>query len=326
MRRYWPAVASGALAIIAILQWLGVGARLPLWFAVVAWGALGTVGAAALAVIVAGAVLASQRSRRVVNVATTGTVLAGLLLLAAFRIVDTAPAVAPESVAAPAGDVVVMEWNAQQQPLNSSTVDELIGATKPDVAVFAEMFPPLPGSRDAEEGIRAPDGYQLLGVDGIAVTLLIRTEFGQFDVTQWDRSSLGSGFTADARDPATALQRVVAAHVTQPSLRHGTEWWESGLDWVGDQCVAPRTIAVGDFNAVDAALRDGLGSCALLETPLRTWPTWLPSALSIEIDHVMASPAYEIGSSALIDISSSISEHRPIVVSLRVDDGLDEGS
>lgn len=77
-------------------------------------------------------------------------------------------------------------------------------------------------------------------------------------------------------------------------------------------------MALGDFNAVPAALRPGLGRCRLPEREgAPTWPSALPAALGASIDHVMTTPELRVDDAVTLRRDAAWTDHRPIAAIVR---------
>ena len=131
-------------------------------------------------------------------------------------------------------------------------------------------------------------------------------------------------------------RRLTLMAVHAPSPRRPTTWRENGthLRWYGEYAAyaraaddVPPMMVAGDFNAAFTGrhLREFEARAALREAnPNRwaagTWPAWLPTWLSIPLDHVYLPPqVYRVACRIGPNIGS---DHRPIVVvvALRPDD------
>lgn len=120
----------------------------------------------------------------------------------------------------------------------------------------------------------------------------------------------------------------VAAHAVAP-IDGQMENWRDDLAWLAAQCEGTNVIMAGDFNATldnmaglgstpDAAL----GACvdagrASGNGAVGTWPTRIPALFGAPIDHVMATPDWEVtGMRVVTEADDSGSDHRPVVVQL----------
>jgi endonuclease/exonuclease/phosphatase (EEP) superfamily protein YafD len=120
----------------------------------------------------------------------------------------------------------------------------------------------------------------------------------------------------------------VAAHAVAP-IAGQMQNWRDDLAWLAGQCEGPNVIMAGDFNATldnmaglgstkDAAL----GACvdagrASGNGAVGTWPTRIPSLVGAPIDHVMATPDWNVtGMRVVTETDDSGSDHRPVIVQL----------
>lgn len=121
---------------------------------------------------------------------------------------------------------------------------------------------------------------------------------------------------------------IIAVHAVSPTpsqLNH----WKLDLTWLADACSESNVIMAGDFNATldhfdGLAMGEGaaLGNCVDAgsvtgNAAVGTWPTSLPPLLGAPIDHVMATPGWQItGMRVIANRDGSGSDHRPLVVQL----------
>lgn len=121
---------------------------------------------------------------------------------------------------------------------------------------------------------------------------------------------------------------IIAVHVVAPTPGELNRW-KLDLTWLQKACSGSNVIMAGDFNStVDhfggLATHEGatIGNCidAGLTTgnaAVGTWPTTLPALLGAPIDHVMATPGWQItGMRVVGNLDCAGSDHRPIVVQL----------
>ncbi|GHD48310.1 endonuclease/exonuclease/phosphatase family protein [Mycetocola manganoxydans] len=120
----------------------------------------------------------------------------------------------------------------------------------------------------------------------------------------------------------------IAAHAVAP-ITGQMENWRNDLSWLAEQCAGGSVIMAGDFNATldnmaglgatDAAT---LGECvdageASGNGAVGTWPTGIPALVGAPIDHVMATPDWDVtGMRVITETDDSGSDHRPVLVQL----------
>jgi len=158
-------------------------------------------------------------------------------------------------------------------------------------------------------------------------SLLISTELGEYR----REDSAGSTETlpsvlavpVDGTGP-----RIVAAHPVAP-LPGEMAAWRQGLQWLADRCAGQNVILAGDLNSTldhyTGLGSDGgnLGRChdaarATGDAAVGTWPAILPQLIGAPIDHVMATPDWEIVGFRVIGAQDGAgSDHRPVVAQLR---------
>lgn len=237
---------------------------------------------------------------------------------------------------AASGSVTVLAWNTLGEVPDASTIADLALDEGADVVVLPETTDPL-GEEVAvamREGGR-PMWVHTVAFDDVAkarsTTILISPDLGDYDVT----SALVPGPPGNTNtlpsvvaDPVSGDgPRIVAVHAVAP-IRWELRNWRSDLDWLAEQCTGGDVVMAGDFNATvdhfagrgidggdlgrcrDAAVQAGSGG-------LGTWPTDLPEVLGSPIDHVLATPGWQVDAFRVIgETDGAGSDHRPIVSTL----------
>lgn len=348
------AVVLLTIAVAAVLLWPQAFGLQNQWIAthVVALRGLAAVGAGVLAVVVALLAIPRRTRRFGVSIALVLALFAGgnVAILSARGFGQEADASAGGSADA-SGDasadasaanepgtdsVTVLAWNTLGEVPDAQTIVDLALAEQADVISLPETTAPL-GEEVAiamREGGR-PMWVHTLAFDEIAkarsTTLLISPELGDYAVTSdpWagppgNTNTLPS-VVADPVDGEGP--RIVAVHAVAP-IRWELRNWRSDLDWLAAQCQGEDVILAGDFNATldhfagrgvdggdlgrcrDAALGGGAAGLA-------TWPTDVPEFFGSPIDHVLATPNWQVSSFRVVgELDSSGSDHRPIVTTL----------
>ena len=288
-----------------------------------------------------------------------GTVNAGILLHRGLGSTTTGRTDAAGTVTTDAGSaglaaddaaaasITVLSWNTLGDEPGAAAIAELAMAEEADVLT-------LPETTEATgvliaEAMRAagrPMWVHTVSFDLISkarsTTLLISPDLGDYTVT----SAEGSGPPGNTNVLPTVIAApvdgegptIIAVHAVAP-IQWEMSNWRSDLDWLAAQCTGGTAggdgvIMAGDFNAtVDhfagRATSDGavLGDCrdAALSAgsgAVGTWPAWAPSLLGTPIDHVLATPNWQVESMHVIGTEDTAgSDHRPIAATLSATGG-----
>lgn len=230
------------------------------------------------------------------------------------------------------GDVTVLSWNTLGDAPGAERIAGLAAEVGADVVVLPET------SGETAEIVAAilTDGGRpmqalYLSLDEISkartTAVLISEELGEYtrDDSAGTTETLPSlvAVPLDGRGPT-----IVAAHPVAP-IPGEMAAWRSGLLWLADRCAGENVILAGDLNSTldhyTALGTDGgaIGSCrdaarATGNAAVGTWPTSFPQLLGAPIDHVMATPDWEIvGFRVVGSRDGDGSDHRPVVAQLR---------
>jgi endonuclease/exonuclease/phosphatase (EEP) superfamily protein YafD len=229
---------------------------------------------------------------------------------------------APSPLAA--GQLRVLEWNTNGNLVTPSVIAELAAREHANVVVLPEADPTRTAAqyREAFEAVGLPSTlFSAPSPAAQAAVVMTDAVAARYRVT-------GSGpdprKTLVLEPDSGGLPRIVALHVPQPIPRH-TSLWRQTLQWVTQQCAAGPVVVAGDFNAsVDNFGGPGLGGCrdvgiAQHAGSVGTWPTALPTLLSMPIDHVLTTPAAGAVQSftVLTSEDGSGARHRPTFTVLR---------
>ena len=276
---------------------------------------------AVLLVVVAVLLLLARRVR--------GAVLAAAGV--AVVLVVAAGMVAPRTVAVPvpAGGhtLTVATFNTYSGGADVGEVAALIREERPDVVslveaglLFRSKLAPLvePLGYHLITAVGEPDG-DLGGVMAVVADHLGEVRGSTYTATPFPRVELEGGDLGSIK--------FVAFHTLAPR-RGDVPQWRSDVSLVSQWCAGPQpAIIAGDFNATldhsvfrsatagcgDAAAQRGNGL-----TP--TWPTWLPSWLGPQIDHVLATDPIVAETFEVREIAGS--DHRAVLARLRIPDGV----
>ena len=252
-----------------------------------------------------------------------------------------ADAAATTDLAVDAGaPITVLSWNTLGDAPGADAIAELALAEEADVLTLPETTEET-GVLIAE-AMRAagrPMWVHTVSFDLISkarsTTLLISPDLGDYTVT----SAEGSGPPGNTNVLPTVIAApvdgagptIIAVHAVAP-IQWEMSNWRSDLDWLAEQCSTSSTggvIMAGDFNAtVDhfagRATSDGavLGDCrdaglVAGAGAVGTWPAWAPTLLGTPIDHVLATPDWQVERMRVIGTEDSVgSDHRPVVATL----------
>ncbi|TFC03494.1 endonuclease/exonuclease/phosphatase family protein [Cryobacterium adonitolivorans] len=247
------------------------------------------------------------------------------------------------------GAITVLSWNTLGDAPGAGAIADLAIAEEADVLTLPETTEET-GVLVAE-AMRAagrPMWVHTVSFDLISkarsTTLLISPELGDYTVS----SAEGSGPPGNTNVLPTVIAEpadgagptIIAVHAVAP-IRWEMANWRSDLDWLAEQCNGETAgagaggvdvggvIMAGDFNATidhfagratsdGAVLGDCLDAAALSGSGgVGTWPAWAPSLLGAPIDHVLATPDWQVERMNVIGTEDTAgSDHRPIVATL----------
>jgi endonuclease/exonuclease/phosphatase (EEP) superfamily protein YafD len=229
-------------------------------------------------------------------------------------------------------DVIVLSWNTLGDVPGVETIAQLADEVDADVVVLPETSAETAGIIAAilTSGGRPMQALHL-SLDEISkartTSLLISTDLGEYrrDDSAGTTETLPSllAVPVDGTGPT-----IIAAHPVAP-VPGEMAAWRQGLRWLADRCAGQNVILAGDLNSTldhyTGLGTDGgaLGRCqdgarATGDAAVGTWPVIVPPLLGAPIDHVMATPDWEIVGFRVIgsqDLSGS--DHRPVVAQLR---------
>lgn len=230
------------------------------------------------------------------------------------------------------GDVVVLSWNTLGDAPGAEAIAALAQEVEADVVVLPETSAE---TADIAAAILSAGGTPMqslhLSLDDISkartTAVLISAELGEYrrDDSAGTTDTLPSvlAVPVDGTGP-----RIVAAHPVAP-IPGEMAAWRQGLQWLADRCAGQNVIIAGDLNStVDHYTGLGteggdLGRChdaarATGDAAVGTWPAILPQLIGAPIDHVMATPDWEVVGFRVIGSQDGAgSDHRPVVAQLR---------
>jgi endonuclease/exonuclease/phosphatase (EEP) superfamily protein YafD len=326
-------VVIGTAAIAALLVWpQGFGLQNQ-WVAAHVVALRGVAAACGVAAAIVLALLAIPRATRRFGIAMA-------VVLALFAVgnvaVLAARGMAGSDAAGDEASVTVLSWNTLGEVPDASTIAGLALDEGADVVVLPETTDPL--GEDVAIAMReggSPMWVHTLAFDDIAkarsTTILISPDLGDYEVI----SAEAPGPPGNTNTLPTVVAdpvdgdgpRIVAVHAVAP-IRWELRNWRSDLDWLAEQCAGENVIMAGDFNATvdhfagrgtdggdlgrcrDAAVDAGAGA-------IGTWPTDLPKLLGSPIDHVLATPGWQVDAFRVLGgYDDAGSDHRPVVATL----------
>jgi endonuclease/exonuclease/phosphatase (EEP) superfamily protein YafD len=234
--------------------------------------------------------------------------------------------------------VTVLSWNTLGDAPGAAAIADLAVARNADVVTLPETTEETgvliaEAMRDAGR----PMWVHTLAFDLVSkarsTTLLISPDLGDYVVS----NAAGSGPPGNTNVLPTVVAQpadesgptIIAVHAVAP-VEYEMSNWRSDLDWLATQCQADNVIMAGDFNSTldhmagratggggsvlgncaDAALSAGAASVG-------TWPTSIPALLGSPIDHVLATPNWQVTALQVIgSLDDAGSDHRPVVATL----------
>jgi endonuclease/exonuclease/phosphatase (EEP) superfamily protein YafD len=238
--------------------------------------------------------------------------------------------VAPRAVATtpvPAGGhpLTVAAFNTYSGGADVAGVAALIRDERPDLVSLVEASTTF---RSKLAPLVEPLGYHLITAVGEpegdlgGVTAVVADHLGDvrsstYTATPFPRVELEGGGLGNIR--------FVAFHTLAPR-RGDVPQWQSDVSLASQWCAGPQpAIIAGDFNATldHSVFRSATAGCADAAaqrgqglTP--TWPTWLPSWLGPQIDHVLATDPIVAETFEVREIAGS--DHRAVLARLRIPD------
>lgn len=233
---------------------------------------------------------------------------------------------------AAAADVIVLSWNTLGDTPGAEAIAELANEVDADVVVLPETSAE---TADIIAAILTTSGRPMqaisLSLDQISkartTSVLISTGLGEYrrDDSAGTTETLPSvlAVPVDGTGP-----HIIAAHPVSP-VPGEMAAWRQGLRWLADRCASQNVILAGDLNSTldhyTGLGTDGgaLGRChdaarVSGAAAVGTWPTFAPQLIGAPIDHVMATPDWQIvGFRVIGSRDGAGSDHRPVVAQLR---------
>jgi endonuclease/exonuclease/phosphatase (EEP) superfamily protein YafD len=224
----------------------------------------------------------------------------------------------PERTAATGPHFTLMTFNVYYNNKQLERVAELVRETKPDIVVLMEVIPRV---RPGLEAVAKQYPYRVECWQEQWCDALVLSRFPLTDI----RSTLPE---ATFRRPMGAVEMTIEGrkltifptHLSLPYPLNGRDAQTGEIKEVVATIAGisgPRLL-VGDFNASTWGATMMLARTQLNMTLLTgsngTWPTFLPRALGIPIDHVLASEELALQSRKLFTVSGS--DHRAVLAEI----------
>ena len=266
------------------------------------------------------AVLAALRARRSAVAAALAVVL-GVTGLAGVA------AVAPRATADPAPTggraLTVLTVNVNQGRADPDAVAGLVRDRAPDLVAVPEAGGELRRRLSARlDDDAGGAGYRSSVADGggqgSSMTVFVKRSLGRPTVTL-DRRWTFPTIVVDV----PGLPRFVAVHPRSP--RPGeTDAWHREVADLSRWCTAGRpTVIAGDMNSTadQTEFREAVAGCtdaaaAVGEGLTATWPSSLPRALGVPIDHVLLAGGPRSRAVEVLDVPGT--DHRALLATLLV--------
>ena len=228
--------------------------------------------------------------------------------------------------------VTVLAWNTLGDAPGADAIAQLAIDSGADVVSLPETTRATGQAVDDAMGLGGrPMQAFTIAFDEVSkarsTTLLISTALGPYVVDEAEPNSAVLP-TVIARPADGGGPTIMAVHLVAPIPGEMAHWTDD-LAWLSSACSEPSTIIAGDFNSTldhfsGLATADGatLGDCVDAASVtdnagVGTWPTALPALLGSPIDHVMATPNWNVTGMRVIENYDKYgSDHRPVLAQL----------
>jgi endonuclease/exonuclease/phosphatase (EEP) superfamily protein YafD len=211
-----------------------------------------------------------------------------------------------------------MTFNVYYNNRQFERVAEHVRETKPDIVVLLEVVPRVRPSLDAvaDQYPYRVECWQEQWCDALVLS--------RFPLTDIRRSLPAATFRRPMGAVEVAIEgrklTLFPTHLSLPYPLNGRDAQTGEIKDVVETIAGisgPRLL-VGDFNAspwaVTMALPQKQLNMTLLTGADGTWPTFLPRAMGIPIDHVLASEELALQSRKLFTVSGS--DHRAVLAEI----------
>jgi endonuclease/exonuclease/phosphatase (EEP) superfamily protein YafD len=251
---------------------------------------------------------------------------AALAVVLVLGVVVTVPRTQPGPPPAGGRALTVLTVNALDGAADVAGLAELVRRERPDLGALVEVGP---WYRERLAPLVEPLGYRIVtavGTDSDGVTdvfgvsALVAAHLGDVTVDVDETRPFPTVIIGGGGLGAT---RFVAYHAVAPRPGDVAQW-STDLGELTRYCAGGTpAIVAGDFNATldHSRLREVTAGCADAAAQLGrglapTWPSWLPTFLGAQIDHVLVTPPIAAEDLALHEVAGS--DHRAVVVRLRL--------
>lgn len=338
--RFLAAIVVIAAAIAAtVLVWPQLFGLQNTWVIaqIVSLRGLGIAATAVLIVLLL--ILAAVRSLRplMVSLALVGVlfVLANAGILA-LRGLDNGSETGEREAASTEGSITVLAWNTMGEVPGVESIAALTLETQADIVALPETTDVTATEvaialREAGQPMWVVTSSFDLVAKARSTTLLISPNLGDYTVV----SEPGSGPPGNTNVLPTVVAVptngegpvIIGAHAVAP-IEGQMANWRSDLGWLAERCASGNVIMAGDFNAtIDNMAGHGIGEGTLGvcrdaaeqagAAAIGTWHADWPQLLGAPIDHVFASPNWQVDSFRVVGNQDQAgSDHRPIVAVL----------
>lgn len=231
------------------------------------------------------------------------------------------------------GDIMVLSWNTLGDAPGAQAIADVVRDSGADIVTLPETTQATGVEIATQLGAEGNPFWVLTeefdpGYGALNTTLLVSSSLGAYTyetvVTQTQTLPTIVARPSNGEGPV-----IVATHPVAP-VPNQMRNWRTDLATVAQLCNTNESVIMGgDFNStIDhwAQLgQDGgdLGRCvdaasSTAAGAVGTWPTWAPSWIGSQIDHVVATPDWTpISTRVIMTLDDAGSDHRPILVQLR---------
>ncbi len=229
-------------------------------------------------------------------------------------------------------DITVLSWNTLGDVPGAATIAKLALETDADIVALPETTSEtaIEVARLMKEGGH-PMWAHTFSYDRISkarsTSLLTSVALGDYRVdTDHRTTNVLPSVVATPLDGSGPT--IIAVHAVAP-IPHELNHWKLDLSWLTRACSGDDVIMAGDFNSTidhfgGLASAEGatIGNCVDAASvtgnaAVGTWPSMMPPILGAPIDHVMATPNWQVtGMRVVGSLDGAGSDHRPIVVQL----------
>jgi endonuclease/exonuclease/phosphatase (EEP) superfamily protein YafD len=226
--------------------------------------------------------------------------------------------------------VTVLSWNTLGDATGADAIADLALESGADIVTLPETTRGL--ALDVAALMKAngrPMYVNTIAFDEISksrsTSVLYTPDLGEYteDDTVGNTSTLP---TVVMRPDDGTGPTIIAVHAVAPLVVE-LDNWRSDLDWLSTVCAGDNTIMAGDFNAtldhmtgLQTAAGASLGTCVDAgsvsdNAAVGTWPTTIPALAGAPIDHVMATPNWQVSGMRVVQNEDGAgSDHRPVIV------------